>query len=158
MKTKALLMVFIASLVLAACGSSPESEHIVRLPNGDTQETTSSVDELPTFLDGHSEEMRLVYALAGQSADLLQWIPCYCGCGESAGHRSSKNCFVKDIHEDGSVIWDDHGTRCNICLQIAVESVQMKMNGASDLEIRHFIDEKYSQAGLAAPTETPMPM
>ncbi|WP_307554105.1 PCYCGC motif-containing (lipo)protein [Paenibacillus sp. V4I5] len=27
-----------------------------------------------------------------------------------------------------SVIWDDHGTRCGVCLQIAVQSIKPKLH------------------------------
>jgi hypothetical protein len=98
-----------------------------------------------------------VYQLAGQSTELLQWIPCYCGCGESVGHKSNMNCFIKEVKSDGSVVWDDHGTRCNVCLQIAVQSVKMKSEGKTDKEIRQFIDNTYKK-GYAKPTDTPMPV
>lgn len=127
-----------------------------QLPNGDTQEKTASKDTLPKFLDKQPLQIRQVYQIAAEYAELLQWIPCYCGCGESAGHESNKNCFVDKIEEDGSVIWDDHGTRCNTCLQIAVESAAMKKEGKTDKQIREWIDDKY-KTGYAAPTKTPMP-
>lgn len=124
--------------------------------SGDIQELTASADELPTFLDSQNEDIRLVYQVAGQATDILQWIPCYCGCGESAGHRSNLNCFIAETREDGSILWDDHGTRCLVCLEIAVESVQMAQQGKSIKEIREAIDTKYKE-GYAAPTPTDMP-
>ncbi|OXM87365.1 PCYCGC motif-containing (lipo)protein [Paenibacillus rigui] len=145
-------------LTITACGSKPAShEHEAhQLANGDIQETTKSVQVLPSFLDKKDPQMKQIYQLAASHADLLQWIPCYCGCGESAGHQSNQNCFVKEIRQDGSVVWDDHGTRCNVCLEIAVYSVKMKQEGKTDKEIRSFIDSKY-QKGYASPTKTPMP-
>ncbi len=86
---------------------------------------TASADILPSFLDNQQEEIRLVYQAAGKATDILQWMPCYCGCGESAGHVSNLNCFIQKENEDGSVVWDDHGTRCGVCLQIAVQSIKM---------------------------------
>ncbi len=89
---------------------------------------TASADALPRFLDKQPEDVRLVYEAAGKAADLLKWMPCYCGCGESAGHMSNMNCFIKEVQADGSVVWDDHGTRCGVCLQIAVKSIKMKQD------------------------------
>ena len=126
------------------------------LVNGDTREITSSVDILPSFLDNQSEEIRTVYGIAAQIQDVLSWIPCYCGCGDSAGHKNNLNCFINEAREDGSIEWDDHGTRCGVCLTIAVESAQMKQDGKSLTEIRSAIDEKY-KTGYAKPTPTPMP-
>ncbi len=126
-------------------------------PNGDLWETTASRDELPTFLNEYSENIQIIYQAAGKSMELLQWIPCYCGCGDHAGHRSSLNCFVKQVNQNGSVVWDDHGTRCNVCLEIAAEAIKMKQDGKTVKEIRQYIDEKYKE-GYANPTDTPMPL
>lgn len=126
-------------------------------PNGDLWETTASRDELPTFLNEYSENIQIIYQAAGKSMELLQWIPCYCGCGDHAGHRSSLNCFVKQVNQNGSVVWDDHGTRCNVCLEIAAEAIEMKQDGKTVKEIRQYIDEKYKK-GYANPTDTPMPL
>lgn len=75
---------------------------------------------------------------------------------ESAGHESNLDCFIHAIHPDGSVVWDDHGTRCGVCLQIAAESIKMQREGKAVKEFRAYIDEKYRE-GYAKPTPTPMP-
>lgn len=157
---KGLLTIFlIAIFALSACGNSEEGISIgeqVHLPNGDLQEVTASVEELPSFLDNKPEDMKLVYEVAGKATDIIEWMPCYCGCGESAGHDSNKNCFIDEIREDGSVVWDDHSTRCQVCLETAIKSVQMTQEGKSLKEIRDHIDEAYGN-GFAEPTNTPMP-
>ncbi|MNJ02500.1 hypothetical protein D3C73_1624720 [compost metagenome] len=67
------------------------------------------------------------------------------------------NCFVQEINPDGSVVWDDHGTRCGVCLNIAVESARMLKDGKSAKEIRDTIDQNY-KTGYAKPTPTPKPV
>lgn len=165
MKKSLMLIMLIMMLVLSACGDKAQQNgegdhlevgHEKHLPNGDLQEVTESAAVLPKFLDDKSEDMRLVYQVAASASDVLAYMPCYCGCGESAGHGNNLNCFVDEIREDGSVVWDDHGTRCLVCLEIAVKSVQMKQDGKSMKEIREFIDETYKE-GYAEPTDTPMP-
>ena len=128
----------------------------VQLANGDIQETTASIDVLPTFLDNANQKIKLAYATAAKNNDLLQSIPCYCGCGVSAGHLHNAHCFIKEVKQDGSVVWDDHGTRCDTCMGIAIESAQMKDKGKTTKEIRLYIDQKYRE-GYAKPTPTPMP-
>jgi hypothetical protein len=147
------------AIFIVGCGKQSEENHSDHSEHAssDLREQTKSVATLPSFLNGQKEEIRLVYQLAGQSAELLQWIPCYCGCGESVGHKSNMNCFIKEVKSDGSVVWDDHGTRCDVCLQIAVQSVKMKSEGKTDKEIRQFIDNTYKK-GYAKPTDTPMPV
>ena len=160
---KKILFILLGSiLLLSACvqGSGHENyenhEHVGHLENGDLQETTASSDILPAFLDKQSEDMKLVYQAAVKANDVLKWMPCYCGCGDSAGHKSNFNCFVQEIKENGKVVWDDHGTRCAACLETAIASIQMVQEGKSLVEIRNKIDETYKE-GYAKPTETPMP-
>ncbi|MFB5087472.1 PCYCGC motif-containing lipoprotein [Psychrobacillus sp. PGGUH221] len=161
---KKILFILLSSiLVLSACGQKEaevgheeHAEHIAHSENGDIQETTASADVLPTFLDSQSEDMKLVYQAAAKANDILKWMPCYCGCGDSAGHMSNFNCFVQEIKENGEVVWDDHGTRCAACLEIAVMSINMTQEGKSLVEIRNAIDEAYKE-GYATPTDTPMP-
>lgn len=160
MKLKNSFVLLVLALSLTGCTSSSQNEehsHAHEAENGDLQETTASVDILPSFLDGQSNIIRNAYLVAGLSTDILEWIPCYCGCGESAGHESNLNCFVHEVKEDGSIVWDDHGTRCGVCIEIAVESVVMAKESKSMKEIRQAIDEKYKD-GYGAPTPTPFPM
>lgn len=162
---KKLLSIFTLSLlVLSACGEDKlviekqkevsHEEH--RHASGDIQEETASSAILPSFLNNKSEDIRLVYQIAGQSTEVLEWMPCYCGCGESAGHKSNLNCFIEEKREDGTIVWDDHGTRCLVCLEIAVQSAKMHKDGMSLKEIRQTIDNTYKE-GYAKPTPTDMP-
>ncbi|KIL36390.1 hypothetical protein SD71_07890 [Cohnella kolymensis] len=147
-----------ALFILSSCGSNDtqQNAHVHHAPNGDLQEETASLEKLPSFLDHLSPEVVTAYTAAGKLKDTLQWIPCFCGCGESAGHKSNLNCFINSVREDGSVVWDDHGTRCGVCLEIAITAAQLKQQGASTLEIRQLIDRQYS-SGYGNPTVTPMP-
>ena len=103
-----------------------------------------------------SDNVKEDYRIAGANLDLLKWMPCYCGCGEEAGHKDNSNCFVKEVKSDGTVVWDDHGTRCGTCMEIAVSAAAMKKQGKSVKEIRDAVD-KYYKDGYAKPTPTPMP-
>ncbi|MEX2105255.1 MAG: PCYCGC motif-containing (lipo)protein, partial [Bacilli bacterium] len=40
---------------------------------------------LPDFLNQQPKEIQQVYQIAAMNYELLLSIPCYCGCGESAG-------------------------------------------------------------------------
>lgn len=130
--------------------------HENHLPNGDIQELTASIDVMPGFLDKQPEEIAAIYAAAPKFKDLLESMPCYCGCGDSAGHKNNYDCFVAENKEDGKIVWDDHGTKCGTCLEIAAVSMSESADGKNPLEIRKMIDEKYKE-GYAKPTPTPMP-
>lgn len=157
-------------LLLSACGADKNTVEQPKEPaqqeashdghdhaSGDIQEETAGADVLPSFLDNQHENIRLVYQIAGQTTEVLEWIPCYCGCGESVGHKSNLNCFIQEKREDGTIVWDDHGTRCAACLDIALQSAKMHKDGKSLKEIRKAIDETYKE-GYAAPTPTKMPV
>ncbi|HBZ82505.1 MULTISPECIES: PCYCGC domain-containing protein [Brevibacillus] len=150
-----------AAALLTGCGATDQAgqdhaNHANHAPNGDLQELTASVDQLPKFLDNQDPVIIESYKIAGANRELLKSIPCYCGCGESAGHMHNGNCFIKEEKSDGSIVWDDHGTRCGVCMEIAVISSKLKQAGKSTKEIREYIDNNYKE-GYGKPTPTPMP-
>jgi hypothetical protein len=160
----------IISIVSTACSSSntseetaskektnpTEKEHQQHLEHvsGDIREEAASNKVSPEFLKGKSEQMQTIYAAAAQNKELLENVPCYCGCGESAGHKNNYDCFIHENKKDGKVVWDDHGTKCGVCLEIAAQSVSDLKSGKSIKQIRQSIDEKY-KSGYAKPTPTP---
>ncbi|WP_050180649.1 PCYCGC motif-containing (lipo)protein [Domibacillus robiginosus] len=162
MKKKLAILIFGMSIPFAAaCGqeatkdSDSHTAHTHTTANGDLQEVTASADTLPSFLDNKDDNMRAVYRAAAKHADVLDQMPCYCGCGESAGHRSNLNCFIAERNGD-EITWDDHGTRCGVCLDIAATTAAMTEEGKSPSDIRSYIDHTYSE-GYAEPTPTPLP-
>lgn len=149
----------LASLILSGCGSSTASnetanneghshQHVVA--SGDLQEATSGREVLPSFLNEASQKVTVAYQAAALLPEALQQIPCYCGCGESAGHKSNFNCFIAEIKED-EIVWDDHGTRCGICVDTALKTAAMLEEGKTPEEIRAAIDELYGE-GFGEPT------
>ncbi|MFB9325365.1 PCYCGC motif-containing (lipo)protein [Paenibacillus aurantiacus] len=137
----------------ASAHAGHEDAHMA---NGDLRQTTAGAQTLPAFLtDAHSVIVQS-YQAAAASQDVLAFIPCYCGCGDSAGHRSNLECFIHETNADGSVTWDDHGTRCGTCMEIAVQAAVMKQEGKSIADIRSAIETKYSSQAQYA-TDTPQP-
>jgi hypothetical protein len=150
------VLLFLFGLSFAAgCQPDPhqeagpgESSHIT----GDVRETTAP-HELPSFLRDYPAEVAQTYQEVSKHHDLLAKIPCYCGCGQSVGHRNNLDCFIHQQSND-QITWDSHATTCGVCLEIAKESIQMKKSGTSDQKIRESIDQKYGN-GFAEPTPTP---
>lgn len=158
MRFKLLLVVTPLLLVLTACQAEQAAdshEQSMTTTGGDIREKTPSLDALPTFLDDKPEDTKLVYKAVAKSGDLLEHMPCYCGCGESVGHKNNLDCFINRVDADG-VVWDDHGTKCGICMEIAVQSIQMDRDGERVKDIRRAIDQAYEER-YPAPTPTPMP-
>jgi Protein of unknown function with PCYCGC motif len=160
------------SIILAGCSSdkaevnntNKESQenhtshenHASHTELADIREQTKNKETLPTFLAEKEKQIQQIYLVAAQHTDLLKNIPCYCGCGESVGHKSNLDCFINEEKADGSIIWDSHATTCINCMEIALESATLKQKGKTNLEIRNYIDNKYKE-GYAKPTKTPMP-
>ncbi len=56
--------------------------------------------------------VREAYQFALANPEVLGQIPCYCGCGQGHGdapHTSVKDCFLREVQPDGTVVWDDMG-------------------------------------------------
>ncbi|MGI8316337.1 PCYCGC motif-containing (lipo)protein [Halobacillus mangrovi] len=161
MKWKGILIIgLILGSFLTGCSSDEDStsqsgeetntEHV----NGDLREETADKDKLPAFLNDKSEDMQTLYTAVSQNKDLLENMPCYCGCGESVGHKNNYDCFIHENKEDGSVVWDDHATKCGVCLEIAAQSIIDHQEGKSIKQIRQDIDQTYGE-DYAEPTPTP---
>lgn len=156
---KVMIMVGIsASLVMSAC-STQESQDEQQTPieqtgNGDLRQETSGREQIPGFLADKPEDMKNIYLAVAQHQNLLEKIPCYCGCGNSANHKDNYDCFIYENKPSGKVVWDDHGTKCGVCLETAVKAINDFNQGKTVKEIRQSIDDKY-QEGYAEPTPTP---
>lgn len=157
MKKRYVLLMLVLMFGTFGCSQSEKShesegqDHVM----GDIREETASIEVLPSFLEDKSEEMVTIYQAAAMHQDLLETIPCYCGCADSVGHRDSYDCFVHDTKGE-KIVWDDHGTKCGVCLDIAATAVLEFSQGKSPSEIRSLIDETYKE-GYSNPTPTPMP-
>ena len=70
-------------------------------PNGNV----ANVD-WPSFVTDADAEVKDLYEFQITHGKLMRFIPCYCGCGKNAGHRSNRDCYVKRIDADGTVVLD----------------------------------------------------
>lgn len=126
-----LVALILLALVAAGCSSTTPSE------------------QFPAFVYGTANSLE-GYRIAVALPELLAVLPCYCGCGKSADHRSLKDCFIK---ADGS--FDDHAAGCDLCISEAMDASQWHREGKTPREIRTMIDDKYHSYGT--PTDTPPP-
>lgn len=98
MKGKSLLIVIIILMLgvpLAGCGQQP-AEHLAMAP----------LSDLPSNLQEASESVQIAYRFALANRELLEEIPCFCGCG-GMGHTSNYDCYVADEGADG-LLFDYH--------------------------------------------------
>lgn len=63
--------------------------------------------DVARLLEGLKPSAREAYAFALARPDVLQWIPCYCGC-EAGGHSANLECFVRAL-PGGGITLEPHG-------------------------------------------------
>ena len=95
-----------------------------------------------------------VYEFAARHPEVLQYMPCYCGC-ERAGHGGNHDCFVKRRASTGRIAeWDPHGIGCAVCLNVGYRAMTLFNQKKSVPEIRALIDKEF---GGRYPSSTPTP-
>ncbi|MEE8402689.1 MAG: PCYCGC motif-containing (lipo)protein, partial [Candidatus Hydrothermarchaeaceae archaeon] len=106
---------------------------------------------LPVSLPDYAKRSKGIeasYIIATQIPEVLEKIPCYCGCG-SAGHKSLRHCFIND---DGT--FGEHASYCDLCMSESYEVYEWYNDGVPLKEVRKRIDDKYG-ARYGKGTETP---
>ncbi len=85
--------------------------------------TPRKADKLPDYAVTNAMTLK-AYTYATEHPEVLEQIPCYCGCGEhgsiaSGGkpHKSVRDCFISD---NGT--YDDHASYCDTCVGIAMKA------------------------------------
>lgn len=70
-------------------------------PNGDLSKVV-----WPDFVTSAGPDVKRLYEFQVTNGELMRHMPCFCGCGQNAGHRNNRDCYVKAVNADGSVIFD----------------------------------------------------
>lgn len=133
-----LLIGAIALSGLSAC--APQSE------SSDIHLNMTSMDMLPAEVQSAPVTVRESYQFASANPDLMQNIPCYCGCG-NVGHTSNYSCYVEGQDDKGNLRWDSHALGCSICVDITQDVMRLLKDGKSSQDIRASIDATYSKYG-----------
>lgn len=70
-------------------------------PNGDLSKVV-----WPDYVLAAGPEIKRLYEFQVTHGELMRYMPCFCGCGGNAGHRSNRDCYVRQVNPDGSVVFD----------------------------------------------------
>ena len=92
-------------------------------------------------LDGVA--VKAAYRFAADHPEVLKNIPCFCGCA-AMGHRSNEDCFVKS-REGGGIVWEPHGARCRMCVDIADTAIKLHDKGTPTASIRAQVQHVYGR-------------
>ena len=126
-----------------------------RTPVPDPAAVLPPLPLVPNMVPRAPEVVRSAYTFAAHRPDVLEYVPCYCGC-ETAGHSGNADCFVESRNADGTVrAWDTHGMACTICIDVAREAQQLHTSGATVRDIRAAVEDKYARYPSQTPTPAP---
>lgn len=135
------LLLMISVALLAACSSSSR-------PNAGSKQNVklAPVTQLSPEVRKAPPTVREAYQFAVANPDILEHVPCYCGCG-SIRHKSNLDCYVKQLKPDGSVTLDDHALGCSLCVDITRDAMRLNGEGKSLDEIHAEIVKTFSPYG-----------
>ena len=106
----------------------------------------------PAFT-GVSAAAEAAYHYAVYHPQVVQWMPCYCGCA-AMDHRSNLDCYVKPT-SDGRITFEEHASYCDLCVQITLKTKELIAQGASLGGARAAIDALFAGDVPGTPTEVP---
>jgi hypothetical protein len=106
-------------------GTSSGTEHSVQLSKSDDVLSPTIFDDAKT---------RAAYQVAKDIPEVLEQLPCFCGCMSHFGHKNNLFCFK-----------DQHGSGCDLCQDIALDARKMHDQGMSIAQIQEQIKAKYSR-------------
>ncbi len=104
-----------------------------------------------TRVDPQTEE---AYAFALYHPQVVQWMPCYCGCARM-DHRSNLDCYLKRAAPGQATQFEEHASYCEICVKTTLLTTQLVSEGKSLREIRQAVDTTFGGTTEGTPTQLP---
>lgn len=142
----ALAAFLLASAGLAGCSSESNSGA------ANHSFTMAPLEEMPAEVQQAPVAVQQAYQFAVANPEILEQIPCYCGCG-AMGHTSNYACYVAGVSEDGVVEYDNHALGCSICVDISQDVMRLLDQGNEVPEIFAYVDSNYARFGPPTPIE-----
>jgi hypothetical protein len=134
-----LIVLALVGTAISACSTSSSSKvHLVMTP----------LDQMPAEVQSAPVTVQTAYRFNAANPDIMQDIPCYCGCG-SIGHTSNYDCYVSEVGASGKIAFDNHALGCSICVDITQDVMRILRDGKSPQDARAYIDATYSKYGTS---------
>ncbi|VVB51483.1 Protein of uncharacterised function with PCYCGC motif protein [uncultured archaeon] len=79
--------------------------------------------KMPDFAVTNAMTLK-AYKYATEHPEVLEQIPCYCGCGQhgSVTSNGEPHKFVRDCFISNDGVYDDHASYCDVCVGIATKA------------------------------------
>jgi hypothetical protein len=135
-----LVVLLLASTMMAGCSGTEASQH------ADHPFDLAPLSDMPGEVQQAPVAVQEAYQFAVANPEVLEQIPCYCGCG-AMDHTSNYACFVADTGTDGEVVYDNHALGCSICVDITQDTMRLLDQGKEIPEIFAFVDRAYARFG-----------
>ena len=137
-------LVFIFAIALfpilaTGCKTSSTQKNMTKLD-------MAPISSMPADVQQAAVSVQQAYQFAAANSDILNQIPCYCGCG-AVGHSSNYACYISGQKSDGALSFDSHALGCSICVDITQDTMRLLEQGKSVSEIRAYVDSTYAQYG-----------
>jgi hypothetical protein len=130
------ILALTATAVSACSTSNSDDAHLAMMP----------LDQMPMDVQSAPVAVQEAYQFNTANPDIMQDIPCYCGCGD-IGHTSNYDCYVSDVDANGKITFDNHALGCSICVDITQDVMRMLNDGKSPQDARAYVDATYSKYG-----------
>jgi hypothetical protein len=109
----------------------------------------------PDYVRHAHPSVEEAYRFALERPDVIDWMPCYCGCA-GIEHRSNLDCFFRRARIAGAAVFEEHASYCDICIETALLAKRGIAGGRSLAEIRGEVDARYGGRGVpGTPTDVP---
>jgi hypothetical protein len=137
-----LLIFFLLAVLLSACAGATDKSETATVAGLQL----APLAGMPAEVLSAPAQVQQAYQFAAANPDVMQHIPCYCGCGDM-GHTSNYACYIAGKNADGSLQYDTHALGCSICVDITLDAMRLLKEGQSVPEIKAYIDQTYAQYG-----------
>jgi hypothetical protein len=170
--TLAVLVLALSGGLVAACGGGDHATAMPTMgasaapatampaaashdPGADAAAIEAAWAARPDYVSHADARVQDAYRYALERPDVIQWMPCYCGCA-AMQHRSNLDCFLRSRMSVGAVAYEEHASYCDVCVQTALLAKQRIAEGRSLAEIRAQVDATFGGNGVpGTPTDLP---
>ncbi len=127
------------ALLISACAApaTPPQAHTI---------TMADMSMMPADVQAAPAVVQQAYQFAAANPQVLQQLPCYCGCGK-VGHTSNYACYISGTDATKGIQFDSHALGCSICVDITQDAMRLKREGKDIASIRVYVDQTYSRYG-----------
>ncbi len=145
-----ILLSMLLLAILAACAPQPSPADVnVEVSGGSGVDAShlkmAAMEQMSADVQSAPEIVQAAYRFAVANPEILQQVPCYCGCG-AMGHQNNYDCYVQSASGD-QVSLDTHALGCGICVDITQDAMRLTNQGKSPQEIKAYVDQTYASRG-----------